>query len=434
MKRTLAYISLLTAFGLCGQGLTLKSVQEALDLAEKNSYTSKLAVEQRILARTTVQSAYGNAFNPKIPVNASITDNAKLPVNFIPAEAFGGPSGTYRQITLGQRYIALMSVAPQFEILNFGNIAKIKSAKINEALTESNALLTKKNLFEQVSASYHNILSFQAQIEVLLENQKKADSILYIVKNKYEQGLVRKQDLNDAEVNKITITDKIEQTQLQLQQQYLSLQALCDSEVDLSVSQSLWELEPSTGAMQATSDLSLRNSELQKSFASAEYGASKWANLPTLALATSFNWQNNSNRRFFDNSQPWINSNYWSLRLSWDFPTNIPKLTTMKSAQVNYRMARIQAEHTALQSKIQNEQMEKDYQKATGQHVNADKIFLLKQENYLKSKNQYEANILPLDRLLIAHNDLLVSQINVAMALANISFTKSKIEINNQIK
>ncbi|HTF82759.1 MAG TPA: TolC family protein, partial [Cytophagales bacterium] len=428
------HITLLLAFWGYGQDTEFKNLQEVLNLAEKRSYTTLLATEQRNLAQTTVLSAYGNALNPRIPVAASITDNAKLPVNFIPAEAFGGPPGTFRQITLGQQYISSLNIAPQFDLVNPGNIARIKSAKINRQLTESNLLLSKKTLFDQVNACYHNILSFDAQIQLLQSNLLVADSIMRIVSNKYTQGLVRKQDLNDAEVNKITILDKIQQATLNLDQQYLSLGVLCDTEGKIKISQSLWAVTADTTTLQAQGDLLVSNSEVQKAYASAEYGASKWQHLPTLSFVSALNWQNNSNRKFFDESQPWINSNYWSLRLSWDFPTQINKLINLKTTQINYQMAKITAAHNTLLNKAQNEQLEKDLLKALAQHKNNISIFKLKQENYEKSMNQFEANILSLDRLLIAHNELIISQINVALSLSNISFTHSKIEINNQIR
>jgi outer membrane protein TolC len=427
---------LLGNYGFAQTATEFKSLQEVLSLAEKNSYTARLSEAQRHLSKLTVQSAYGNAFNPKLPASASITDNASLPVNFLPAEAFGGPAGTFRQVTLGQRYISTLNISPQFDILHFGNIAKIKSAKANDLLTQSNNMVTKKNLFDQVNACYHNILSFQAQIDVLQANKSKSDSTLRIVKNKYDQGLVRKQDLNDAEINTITIADKLEQAKLGLEQQYLTLRVLCDTDAEMRVSQSLWDISAQTETQEATGDLSVKNAQLQASFAQAEFGAAKWQNMPTLSFVSSFNWQNNSNKQFFDPNQNkmWIYSNFWGLRLNWDIPTNVAKLTAQKSAQISYSMAKINAEHAVLQGKIQNEQIEKDYAKAVAQYNNYLQITKLKEENYQKSKNQFEANILPLDKLLLAHNDLLLSQINLATGLANVSFSKSKIEINNQIK
>lgn len=428
------FFLLVANYGFAQTITDFQSLQEVLVVAEKNSYTSKVSAEQTNLSKLTVMSAYGNALNPKLPATASITDNSSLPVNFIPAEAFGGAPGTFRQVTLGQRYISTFNLSPQFDILQFGNIAKIKSAKLNDQLTESNNKVSKKNLFDQVNACYHNILSFQAQIEVLKANKQKADSLFSIVKNKYDQGLVRKQDLNDAQINAITIADKQEQAALNLEQQYLTLKTLCDTESEMRVNQSLWTIANQGETLEASGDLSVRNSELQAQFARAEFDAAKWQNMPVLSFVSSFNWQNNSNKQFLDPARAYIYSSFWGLRLSWDIPTNVAKLTSQKSAQINYKIAKLNAEHLALQNKTQNEQMEKDYAKAVAQYNNNLLIFKLKEENYQKSRNQFEANILPLDKLLLAHNELLMSQINVATSLANISFSKSKIEINNQIK
>jgi outer membrane protein TolC len=433
--RLLFFLFVLVIGSCFAQTITeFQSLQEVLVVAEKNSYTSKVSTEQSNLSKLTVISAYGNALNPKLPATGSITDNTSLPVSFLPAEAFGGAPGTFRQVTLGQRYISTFNLSPQFDILQFGNIAKIKSAKLNDQLTESNNQVSKKNLFDQLNACYHNILSFQAQIEVLNANKKKADSLYSIVKNKYELGLVRVQDLNDAQINAITIADKQEQATLNLEQQYLTLKTLCDTESEMHVNQSLWTIANQGETLEASGDLSTKNSELQAQFARAEFNAAKWQNMPVLSFVSSFNWQNNSNKQFLDPAQKYIYSSYWGLRLSWDIPTNVAKLTSLKSAQINYKIAKLNSEHLALQNKMQNDQMEKDYAKAVAQYNNNLLIFKLKEENYQKSKNQFEANILPLDKLLLAHNDLLMSQINVATSLANISYSKSKIEINNQIR
>jgi OMF family outer membrane factor len=409
------------------------TLQEVLDVADKNNYTSLVANQQQRLAELTTKSAYGNAFNPRIPTSASITDNATLPVSFIPTDAFGGPSGNFRQVTLGQRYVTVMNIAPQFDLLNFGSLAKIKSAKLNEKLSHHNNLLSKKNLFDQLNACYHNILSFQTQITILQQNKSKADSLLEIVSNKYEQGLVRKQEVNEAKINVINFKDKIEQASLNLQQQYLSLQLLCETTDSLNVAQVLRIDQPAKD-LQAIGNLTEENAKLQYAFAQAEYAAAQWANMPTLSFLTSFNYQHNSNVSFIDKNNPWINSNFWSLRLSWDFPTNVNKLTALKSSMINNNIAEINATHATLQTKIQNEQAEQDYQKSLAQYQNNIIIHQLKNENYQKSKNQFEANILPFDKLLLAQSDLLISEINIATSMAAISFHKSKIDILNQLK
>lgn len=73
-----------------------------------------------------------------------------------------------------------------------------------------------------------------------------------------------------------------------------------------------------------------------------------------------------------------------------------------------------------------------EYEKAQKQWSNFKSIADLKEDTYQKNLNQYNENILPLDRLLTSQNDMLNSQLNVVVALANIAFAKHKIIIHNQ--
>ncbi len=75
-----------------------------------------------------------------------------------------------------------------------------------------------------------------------------------------------------------------------------------------------------------------------------------------------------------------------------------------------------------------------DYQKAYSQFVTTKQISRLKEENYQMAVNQYNEAILSFDKLLAAFNDMLVSRLNYSSSLANLLFTKSKIDINNTIK
>ncbi|MBL0101197.1 MAG: TolC family protein [Saprospiraceae bacterium] len=143
----------------------------------------------------------------------------------MPAEIFGGPAGTFREVTFGQQYNALLSLQPQFDIFNLSAISEIKSAKINQQLTESQNLLNELNLHESVNATYWNIISLKNQKEVLTKNIAIATQIKTIVNDRYKEGIIRKQDVNEAEVNLITLQDKLQQLEynISLQENVLSL-------------------------------------------------------------------------------------------------------------------------------------------------------------------------------------------------------------------
>ena len=90
--------------------------------------------------------------------------------------------------------------------------------------------------------------------------------------------------------------------------------------------------------------------------------------------------------------------------------------------------------HSNLQNDISNNQLHLDYEKAYSQFTVNQQISKLKEDNYRMALNQYNQAILSFNNLLIAFNDMLVSRFNYSSSLANLMYTKSKIDINNNIK
>ncbi|MCA0234625.1 MAG: TolC family protein [Bacteroidetes bacterium] len=425
---------LITSNGYTQSSNQIGGLEALLNFAQQHSSVRLTNEKQQELARLTTKTALGNSFNPRIPTIASMINNTKQSVSFIPADLFGGPSGTYREVTMGQQYVSNMSFSPQFEILNLGNYARIQSAKMNEKIVATNAELAEKNLLEQVGAIYFNIVGFYAQIEILEKNKTIADSILKLVEERYQQGVARVQDRNEAKVNSIAIEDKIAQLKIAVRQQYVVLQVLCDTNEPIEITARLnhsANFSPKE-MLVASSDLLNRAVLFQREFLKYELKSAKWQQLPTLSLMTSFAWQNNSNIRFFDPKTNWVQSSYWGLRFSWDLPTNVTKLATYKTGQLNLQLAEINQQHQLLQTNSVNQQLEMDYQKALSQLQHATSIMLLKNENFEKSMNQFKADILALDKLLLVCNDLIMSESTRMSALNLVMFSQAKIEINNR--
>ena len=208
--------------------LRFNNLDSLLKYAENYSISIKTGEQQAILAKWQKISAQAGLVNFRMQTNFNLTNNIELPVTYLPAEAFGGEPGTFKEVTTGQQYIGSFNVAPQIDIINPANWAKLQSAKINSELTSVNNQIAKKTLFESISASYYNIISLQEQIELTEKSLLIADTLLLNMQNKYSVGIVRQQDLNDAQINKLTLADKLAQLKLSLEQQYLSLKILCD--------------------------------------------------------------------------------------------------------------------------------------------------------------------------------------------------------------
>lgn len=415
--------------------LNFTGLDSLLSYAERNSSTIKICHQQSLLAKWTKVAAIANTVNFKSPVSFSATDNLQLPVNFLPAEAFGGPAGTFREVTLGQEYVSNFNFNPQLDIINPYNWAKVKSASVSKEMTEVSNQINKKTLFENIAAAYYNSIALQEQIILTEKSLSASDSIQQIVKNKFDLGIIREQDFNNALVNRLNIQDKLTQLKVMLQQQLNALKVLCDISPGTQITlQNNSTTELTDNNLKATGNLNSRYSTLQNQFAKSELRANRMVMMPVLSFFYYQGWQHNSNIAFFDSKSTWIRSNYIGLKITVPFPPDVTKMSQSYTSKINYNIAELNNSHSELQTELNNRSLELDYDKAISTYQTGKQIFDLKNNNYQKSIEQYKAGILSTDNLLIAFNDMVNSQLNVVAAFSSSQFIKSKISINNSLK
>lgn len=409
----------------------ISTINEAFALAKNKNYTLLNAELQTKIADLTKKAAVANILNPRVPTTIQALDNMNQQVSFLPAEAFGGPAGTFKEVTIGQQYVSTLAIMPQFEILNLSNIAQVKSAKINEQLTENQNKLNELQLYNKINSIYSNILSFNGQKEILQENLLIAENIQTIIKQKFNEGLVRKQDVNEAEVNVINTKDKLEQLELNLKIQYQLLNLFFENQTSTEVTESVWNYENSNQITKVKNNLDVENIHLQNLLAKQEHKSLMYQNLPSLSFVSSFSWQNLSNESFFHSKSNNTNFNYLGLKLNLELPT-AQRISNTQNKRIQVKILTNNEEHTVKENEIKNQQLLLDYDKAVKQAENYRKIADLKKDTYEKNYNQFKENILSLDKLLISQNELLQSKLNVVLALATISFNKNKIDITNK--
>ncbi len=441
MKRFVQHIIILIALPLIGnaqQDLKFNSIDSLFSFADHNSSVAKTNEQQTILARYQKIAALANTVNFRDPVALSLTNNTQLPVSFLPAQLLGGPAGEFKQITLGQQYNSNFTITPQIDIINPGAWAQVKTASISEEITSTRNLLSKKSLYESIAACYYNIASFHEQVSITQKNSLATDTLLLIVNNKYAQGLVRQQDVNDASINKLLLQDKLKQLEISLEQQYNSLKILCDIPIstNLILEDELNYRQQFVADMNANSQLQLRTSMLQADSAKADLRCNRLSNLPVLSLLYSNSYYQYSNNRLLDNNTnptKWLNSVYIGAKVTFNLP-DVNRILVTRNSQIKYQTSLIRLEHNRLQTDISNNQLKLDYEKAYSQFSTSGQIFLLKEENYKMAFKQFNQSILSFDKLLVVLNDMLTSRLNYSSALANLLFTKTKIDINNKLK
>ncbi len=407
------------------------SINEVIAFTKNNNITFQNANYENQMSDITTKTAIGNLFNPKIPTSIQVLDNINQQVSFLPGQAFGQPIGTFKEVTIGQQYVSTFNIQPQFDILNMANYALIKTTKINQQLVENQHKINEQNLYEKINIVYFNILTFNGQKEIVKENIIIAKDILRIITNKFNEGVARKQEVNEAEVNLISLQDKFDQIEINTKIQYQTLNLFFENKIDAILSENIWNYQNTDTILKTQNNLIVENVTLQTQMAQQENKALKYQNLPVLSFVSSLNWQNLSNDFSFAKNSNWINYNYIGLKLSYDLPTTVQKITNQKSKQIQIQILKNNEKHSLIENESKNAQMILEYEKSLKQKENLWKIHDLKKDTYEKNFNQFKENILPLDKLLISQNDMLVSKLNIVSSLANIGFNKTKIEINN---
>jgi len=437
IKKLLFVTVLLMAFSNLKAQVELyfNNLDSLLVYAEKNSYTIKNANKKTLISKWQKIAAQAAIPNFKFQTNFSLTDNLELPVTYLPAEAFGGQPGTFKEVTTGQQYMSNLNFLFQADLLNLSSWSKLKSARIDTELTQVSNKLAKKSLFESIAATYYNILSLQSQIKTTGQTLVVADTLLANIERKYNQGLVRLQDLNDSKINKLSTKDKLQQLEKSLEQQKNNLKILCDIPTDsrLFITEKESEKKVYKYDLSTDNQLKYKQSLLEAEKAKAEIKRNKFMQLPVLSFVFYDAWLQNNNTGFFDSQFDWNNSKYVGLKLSIPFP-NITAHTQTKISKFNAQISEENLMHIQKQNDLENRQLIIDYQKAYSQLETNKQIKELKEENYRLALNQFKADILPTDRLLTAYNDMLVSRLNYDVAYANWLYTISKININNTIK
>lgn len=411
---------------------TFSSLKEVLDVAKiKNNSLKNASLQQRV-ANLNITTSKWNTINPKIPTSLQGINNMKQQLSFLPGQTFGLPQGSYKEVIIGQQYVTTFNIQPQFDIFNLSNINSVKTAKANLQLLENQNKINEQTLFEKINAVYFNILSFQAQKDVISEHLKIAQQIKDITENKFNEGIIRKQDVNEAAVNLILVQDKLEQLETNIKIQYQLLNLFLNNQINSILIESIWDYKKGETNIKTSNNLQTQNAVLQTQVAQLEFKSLKYQNLPVLSFVSSFNWQNLSNKNLVSNNSNWIDYNYVGFKLSYDLPTTVQKVNNVKSKQIQLQILKNNEEQSQKENEQNNVQLVIEYNRYLKQVDNNQKVYLLKKDTYEKSYNQYIENILPLSQLLITQTDLLNSKINVIAALTNIGYYKNKIDINNE--
>jgi outer membrane protein TolC len=391
-----------------------------------------LAKKAKIAAIASIPDPAGN-------MSFSYTDNITLPVTLFPANFSdpNAPAGEYRAQRLGVQYNSVLNNYGEIKLFNLQGWHNLKSSKQNLEATATDNKLTRKSLYENIASTYFNIVQLQKQLQSAKENLLVSDTLLRIAENKFQQGLLKKQDVNDTKVGYLNTQENVNQIAFIIQQQYLTLKTLPDiPEADSIVINHLISTELSSNAPTVShNNLNYINSLSKESVAKSTYKKNKAVTLPTLSFfASDSRTQYNTSAGLFDSKWDWYTSTYIGFKISMPMPFSASSLTSVNEAKYNHLLAQKNTEHTRIKAELDNKQLSTDYSKAWSQFVSNKEIYELKKESYYKNRNLYAQGLLATEQTLNSFNAMVNSHYSLITSAISLLLAYAKIEINNTIK
>jgi len=364
------------------------------------------------------------------------TNNTKLQTSLFPGETFGGQPGTYQEVQMGMQYSNNLTNYNEVKLINVPGWMNFKLATINIDLTSADNKITQKSFYESVAATYFNIVNVQEQLKATEQNLAASDSLLQIAQNKYKQGLVKLQDVNDTKANYLNTNESCNQLKYLLQQQYVSLKIL----TDIPENDSIIITQPvgtSSAVMMPKieySDINLKSSALREKAALASYQQLQTTILPTLSFVNSNSTQQYpTSAQVYSSNDKWYKSSYVGLKLSVAIPSG-NTVSQRYKAKYDYQLAQKNTEHIKNKTELEYKQLGIDYSKAISQWTSNTEVYELKKESYEKNLNLYSEGLLSLDQTLNCYSAMVNSNYNRISSAINVLLAQSKIDINNKIK
>jgi outer membrane protein TolC len=415
-------IGLFAMIGSAQESITFNTIEETINYSiENNSNLKASRIDQEII-QAQIAEVKGQAL-PQINGNAGFTDNFSLQEQQLPGEIFGGEPGSTIGVAFGNRYQYTAGVSAQQQLLNFKLFNSIKSTTALAELRNLQTLVTTQDLIVNVVQTYIQIQVFQKQVELLQQNFDRTDNLINLSEAKYQEGIIKKLDLNQLLVNLSNLKTQIEDSEFGKNQQIRLFKVLLNIPMatDVILKEKLEDKEPYPLGAELLMDSNLEYQQLEKSIELSiiDQKLIKAEYLPTLSASFGYNYLGQSNQ--FVDFDPEIYQGQWSG--TWGISASIP---IFDGFQRRNRLK--QKEFTTDQLELNRETLklniEKDFRDSREQLLLSNSQIEsqltnmeLAQENYDGIKTSYNEGVANLTELLDSEFALRQAQSNYLNAL-----------------
>lgn len=392
------------------------SIDDCIRMSLENNLQVKNAAIDLNSVELRIKEAK-SGFLPNVDVGGQLQYYITMPKILVPAEAFGGPAGTYTEFSMGSEQSTNASLQVSQVLYNQKVFIGLKAAKTALNLTDLQMAMTKEQLVSNVCAVYYNLQMLQSNLASVDSNVVLLEKIFTINKTLQSNELISKTNLKRLEIGVENLKNEQRNLLLTTQKTYSLLKYLLQIplEEDLKV-EPLQETPmkiinlASFNRVDSRNDLLLSKeqiqlAELNKKATQAEY-------YPSLAAVYNYGISGYYNKLspFKSINDKWFNSSYIGVQLNIPVFSGLSRYhrvrqldNAVKKAKNNYDLLYQSAEKSLSDAKM-------NIQTSLNAYESASRNFDLAKSVFHNAVTEYQSGILSLTDVLQIQNELTMAR------------------------
>lgn len=417
------------------------TLKQAQDYAVLNSYQTLSAAKDVEKAKKKVWETIAIGL-PQVSGSAGYNYNIKLPVQLVPAEAFGGQPGTFEELTFGTKQSMNAAVNVNQLIFDGSYIVGLQASKVYKEIAENDKVKSSIEIKDQVTQAYGGVLVATKNKEILKENLANIDKIVSDNKALYENGFVSEQDYDQLRLLRSQNANAFNnaERQVQISKNLLKFSMGIEIANTITLTEELTEIVSEVDAEGLLSndfnienhiDYRIINNQEKASFLLMKQEKSTF--LPRLSANYSFQENSFSEDFNFFSDAPWFNAQLVSLSLSVPIFSSGMRLAKVKQAALDYEKVEIAKKQVAENLKMNLMTSRSDYTFALDQYNSEQDNMDLANRIFSTEQIKYKEGISSSLELTQANNQLLSTQGNYLNSILQLISAKSKLDkaLNN---
>ena len=432
LQTALLYVVLLVATGARAQ-LTAGNahsftLQQTVEFAEKNNTQVKNAL-LNLQIQQQQNRGITSAALPNISGNLAGTRYFNIPVQVIPAGAFGNPQD--EAFAFGLKYSSTAALQLQQLLFDGQVFVGLQARKASLDFQSKNIEVTQEAIKANVEKVYYQLVVSKTQVKLLDANIARLEKLEHDTKELYKNGFAEKLDVDKVSVQLTNLKTQKISVLNSIDIGYLGLKTLIgmSAKEALTLTDTLSESQIKDGIL---TDAQYKYED-RKEYQYAELGKKlneynikryKLSYLPTVALSGTYAQQAYRHQFNFFESGNWYPASWVGLNISIPLFDGFAKDAKVQQSKLELRQTENNIDNLKLTIDADVQQATLNFKSAVATIDFQKQNMVLAETVYNQTKKKYEVGTGSNIEINAAETDLITAQTNYINALYNAIIAK----------